>query len=149
MCEILVKAVSVTNPDPDKDQRGCYKRGYLVLIMPDGHVWGREEGLPKFVVIKLPGVPVDNEKIRKYTEEWKAMTGLDPDGGPIIETQQRRRWQIRWVDLPQAARNKLASTGELVIKAGSYLGPSDYTWAQIKHYFRNLETGLDEIEDLV
>lgn len=56
MAEILIKRISVTNPDPEKDERGCYKRGYPVVIMPDGHEWGAEEGPPNFVVIKVPGV---------------------------------------------------------------------------------------------
>ena len=56
MAELLVKARSVANADPDKDRRGCYKRGDIVLAQPDGHEWGRMEGLPDFVVIRVPGL---------------------------------------------------------------------------------------------
>ncbi len=61
MCEILVKLVDQTYPtDSVKDAAGCYKRGDPVVIMPDGHEWGREEGLPKFIVVKVPGISVAN-----------------------------------------------------------------------------------------
>lgn len=43
MAEILVKAVDATNPDTEKDRRGCYKKGYPVVVMLDGHIWGRCE----------------------------------------------------------------------------------------------------------
>lgn len=36
MCEIIVKAIDVTNPDPVRDRRGCYKKGYPVAVYPDG-----------------------------------------------------------------------------------------------------------------
>jgi len=137
MAEILIKAVDATHSNTDKDRRGCYKRGYPVVVMPDGHPWGFEEKLPKFVVIKVPLISVD--KVQKYIEQW-----LDGSGGLL----QRRRWQIRWADLPAAVRNKLASNGEIIIKAGAYSGTFDYTWSQVKGYFRNLETRLDETADL-
>jgi len=40
------------------------------------------------------------------------------------------------------------AAGGLTIKAGDYAGDYDYTWTQIKAYFRNLKTGLDETGDL-
>lgn len=133
MAEILVKAqdASVSN-DALKDRRGCYKRGYPVVVMPDGNPWGTEERLPKFVVFKFPLVPVD--RLQKYVKQWDGV--------------QRRRWRIRWVDLPAAARNLLLSTGEVTIKARpEYTGSFDYTWAQVRDFFRNDETGVDETVD--
>jgi len=137
VAEILVKAVSADHPDPVKSVRGCYKRGMPVVVMPDGHPWGNEERLPKFVVLRIPLVPV--AKAQKYI------------AGQIENdvVMRRRLWIIRWDDLPQVAKNKLATNGELTIKAtAAYTGPSDYTWAQIKSYFRNRLTGLDEAEEL-
>lgn len=145
MAEIIVKAISVTHPDPVKDRRGCYKRGYCVAVYPDGTRWGNEERLPKFVIIKIPGVPVDNAVIQKYTQPQREDV---PDADGNYPVYRRRLWQIRWDDLPQAAKTKLATLGELIIKAGTYTGPRDYTWAQIKGYFRNLKTGLDETADI-
>jgi len=56
MCEILVKAIDHVSADPVLDRRGAYKRGDPVVIMGDGHEWGNKEGLPKFVLLKIPGV---------------------------------------------------------------------------------------------
>ena len=145
MAEIIVKAVSVTHADPEKDRRGCYKRGYPVAVYPDGTRWGACECLPRFVIIKLPGVAVDHPTLVKYIQPEHEDT---PDADGNYPTYRRRRWQIRWADLPTAARNRLQNDGELIIKAGSYGGAFDYTWAQVKAYFRDLKTGLDETGDL-
>ena len=68
MAEILIKAVDATNADPAKDRRGCYKRGYPVVVFPDGHEWGAEERSPKFIVLKLPGVSAD--AVKNQIENW-------------------------------------------------------------------------------
>lgn len=141
MAEILIKAVNATHADPTKDQRGCYKRGFPVLVMPDGHPWGIQERLPKFVVFKFPLIPVDHPTLLKYVQVWQNVEGT-------IVTQ-RRRWRIRWADLPQVTQDLILLNGGLTIRATlAYLGPFDYTWLQVKAYFRNDETGLDELVDL-
>ena len=58
MCEILVMLGNQSHPDKALDKAGCYKRGDAVVVMPDGHEWGRAERPPKFVVVKVPGVAV-------------------------------------------------------------------------------------------
>jgi hypothetical protein len=153
MAEILVKAHDSTHIDPMKDSRACFKRGHPVVVMPDGHQWGTEERLPKFVVLKVPGVPVD--RMKKYVSEWTApQTGdVSPELAGVPDsravTLRRRRWRLRWADLPLLARTKLQTVGELTIKASSdYLGPFDYTWDQAKTFFRNDESGLDETMDV-
>lgn len=220
--EILVKATDSIHPNPTEDLRGSYKRGYPVVVMPDGHIWGSEERLPKFVVIKIPLISV--EKVQKYIQTYSDFTKIpilngdiwidnNPETGyinwnthtlsyagiqyviesasinkkyiywiggttyqvsdtfPLLSDGQfiiaynigglhrleyhtpptiiRRLWQIRWADLPLAARNKLQTTGQLTIKAtAAYIGTYDYTWTQIKTFMRNLKTGLDETEGL-
>lgn len=145
MCEIIVKAIDVTNPDPVKNRRGCYKRGYPVAVYPDGTKWGNEERLPKFVIIKLPGVPVNNPLVQKYIQPQLENV---PNERGEYPTYRRRLWKIRFADLPLTARNKLATQGELTIKVGTYAGVYDYTWTQVKGYFRNQKTNLDETEEL-
>lgn len=137
MAELLIQAVNNSHPDPEKDQRGCWKRGMPVAVMDDGHEWGSQERLPKFAILKLPGVA--KERVQKYIADY-----LDVQGEPV----RRRLWQIRWADLPLAARQKLAGSGELTIKVGSYSGQFDYTWTQIKGFFRNLSSATDETEEL-
>jgi hypothetical protein len=143
MAEILVKAVSAAHSDPAKDRRGCYKAGMPVVVMGDGHGWGTEECLPKFVLIKIPGVSVAT--VLKYVQPQLEET---PDDKGVYLPYRRRLWRIRVEDLPQGAKDKLATAGVLTIKAGSYSGSYDYTWAQVKGYFRNLKTGLDETDNL-
>jgi hypothetical protein len=36
----------------------------------------------------------------------------------------------------------------LTIKVGTYAGTYDYTWTQVKGYFRNQQTGLDETAEI-
>jgi hypothetical protein len=143
MAEILVRAQNVTHPDAEKDRRGCYKIGYPVVVMPDGHPWGNEERLPKFVVIKIPGVSIAT--VKKYIGQQYDDT-KNSDG--VYPVYRRRLWRIRVADMPIAARNKLSTDGVLTIKAGTYSGAYDYTWAQVKGYFRNQKTNLDETADI-
>ena len=142
MAEILIKAIDHTHPDPDIDRRGAYKRGMPVVVFEDGHSWGSEECLPKFVLIKIPEVSAAT--VKKYIEPE---LGDVPDADGSFPIYRRRLWIIRWADLPAGAKLKLAD-GLLIIKAGSYAGAYDYTWTQIKTYFRNMKTGLDETGDL-
>lgn len=55
MTSILIKAVDASHPDPIEDARGCHKRGDPVVVMPDHHVWGRLETIPKFWRVRVPG----------------------------------------------------------------------------------------------
>ncbi|OHD24869.1 MAG: hypothetical protein A2Y38_16170 [Spirochaetes bacterium GWB1_59_5] len=138
MAQLLIKAVDATNPDPDTDRRGCYKSGMIVEVREDTSPRGTLEKWPAFAWITVPGIPADT--VRKYMQpELSALTG---------EVTRRRRWQIRWSELPVGVRNKFQATGQITIKAGGYLGAYDYTWAQVRGYFRDLQTGIDEANDL-
>lgn len=68
MAELLIKAIDATHSAPAKDARGCYKRGDPVVVMPDGHAWGTREALPKFVLLKVPGVTV--AQAQQYIAPW-------------------------------------------------------------------------------
>jgi len=57
MAEFLLKAVDAGHADPATD-RGCWKTGHPVIVMPDGHVWGKEETLPTFFILKIPDLDV-------------------------------------------------------------------------------------------
>ena len=145
MAQILVKAIDATHPDAINDRVGCYKRGMPVVVMPDSHTWGAEERPPKFIVLKIPGVPV--ETVKKYIEpELEDSPGEDKKQQPKI--YRRRMWRFRIDHLPAAAKTKLLKNGELTIRAGTYDGSYDYTWAQVRSYIRNLKTNTDETENL-
>lgn len=116
MAEFLIKEVNASHPDQEKDARGCYKRGDIVVAMPDGHQWGLEERLPKFVVVKVPGV--NHERARKYLTS---------------DSNLRRRFRIRVDDVPATIRNQLRNTGQATV-----------TWTQLRGFLRDKVTGLDE-----
>jgi len=134
MASLLIKAVDATNPDPDID-RGCYKAGMIVEVREDNAPRGLLEKWPAFAWIHVPGVPAD--VVRKYAEpEYHVLE--------IGAVKRRRRWQIRWADLPMGVRNKFAAKGEITIKAGDYSGAYDYLWSTMGGFFRDMLTGQDE-----
>jgi hypothetical protein len=146
MAEALLFAANNTNhEDPAKDLRGSWKRGYLVVVKPDGWSWGREEDpaqtvAPRtFVLLKFPGVSVAS--VEKYLA---AQT--DDAGGTLLVAQvvRRRLWQVQYAELPLAARNKLATTGVLTIAPSG----GDYTWTQVKGFFMRLDTNARETAEL-
>lgn len=137
MAEILVKAADT----PGVVHPLRWLRGQAVVVMEDGHAWGAEERLPKFVVLKVPGVPV--LRLEKYLSQRVAGEEL------AVEPPRRRVWQVQLQTLPLAARQKLQTEGELTIlvPAFGYAGAFDYTWAQVKAFFLNTVTALAETED--
>jgi hypothetical protein len=108
-----------------------------VVVMEDGHTWGAEETLPKFVVVKIPGVTAD--KARSFID-----VQLDDDAGGLNLTAQgqrqafrRREWGVNWATLPAGIKNTLLTTGEVTV-----------TVAQIRAFLRRIRddaqfTGLD------
>jgi hypothetical protein len=144
MAEILIRAKNNVHADPTKDRQGSYKRGMPVVVMDDGHIWGSKEGLPDFVVLKVP--MVSKERVMKYFEPQVVQNGFEEDGiTPHFDTYRRRLWRLRVDDLPAGAITKFQTDGEITIKASpDYTGPYDYTWSNVKGYFRNQETDLDE-----
>ena len=71
--EFLVRAEShpmdkLTQEEVDKlnsGQRDSYnarlQKGDIVVVRPDGWKWGKCECLPEFIVVKVPGVPVNTD----------------------------------------------------------------------------------------
>lgn len=59
MCELLVKAIDATHPDPIINLAGCYKRGDVVSVKPDGFNWGAgESDTSVFEIVKMVGMSV-------------------------------------------------------------------------------------------
>ncbi len=57
----------------DKYERS-YRKGDLVVVMPNGHKWGNEERPPKFVIVKVPDLNV--EVARNYITNWERKCSL-------------------------------------------------------------------------
>jgi hypothetical protein len=67
---------SNTHPDPEKDRRGCYKKGYPVSIKPDGWYegnpyWAQSAYADKtaWVVVDVPDATV--EELQPYSMMWR------------------------------------------------------------------------------
>lgn len=95
----------------------------------------------KFYVIKVPGIPA--ERVQKYFQPHYG-AGAEIEA-PVIA---RRRWVLRGADLPAAARQKFQQQGFVTIKAGAYNGPYDYTWPQVRGFFRDNLLNVDETGEL-
>lgn len=136
MAEFLIKAIDATHSDSIKDQRGCYKRGDIVDLRPDGWTWGGLELLApanggKFVVLKVTDVTVEQVKqfaINKLgaLAHWlmSETSGVDAEGAPIIVRRRRLRFDVDLV--PAGVRNTLNKTGQY-----------STTWTAIKGYLRD------------
>jgi hypothetical protein len=129
MAELLIKAIDATNPDPGKDATGCYKRGDIICVRPDGFQWGSEERRApanggRAVIVKIPGVTP--AQIRNFIRNRWA---TDVDGEDIDQALgqlRRRRIRIDVADLPAQVRQTLNQTGEF-----------STTWTAIRQYVRN------------
>lgn len=100
MAEILIKAVSARHWNPEKELRACYHAGDPVVVMPDGHAWGKEEGLPLFWVLKIPGVAVS--RVESFLERTS-------------DTSRRREWSLDIQALPAGARRQITEAGTLTV----------------------------------
>jgi len=58
MAELLVMNVDNVGRTPEKTAL-LYKRGDVVVVMPDGHVWGAKESPPTFRIVHRLGPPED------------------------------------------------------------------------------------------
>ena len=67
MAEFCIKRVDNTNDDQETDRRGCYKRGDVIEIGPDGSY----QNQPHLTVLVVNGL--DHEKIMKFMEERKEL----------------------------------------------------------------------------
>ena len=94
MCIFKVIAQSANHVDPEKDVRGCYKRGDIVTVLENDSTYalpkpdGSYKHFPKFVMIKVATISVDTA--RAYLDQWQAIidyeivqTNLQVDGARI------------------------------------------------------------------
>lgn len=111
MAELLVKAIDGTNPDPAGDAL-CYKSGDIVVVAADGHLWGRRECLPDFLVVRIPGVSVEE------AGQYLAPVYLAPAVEPVMVV--RRRFRLNYL---AAIAATLGPDGVAIITAADWLVP--------------------------
>jgi hypothetical protein len=76
--EFLVINFDHINSDPDKDRRGCMKRGMVASYFPDGKTWGSDECLPKFVIIKVPNLTESEiNAYEGFRKQWREDIGYE------------------------------------------------------------------------
>lgn len=83
MCELLLRVTDKVNPDFYMNTK-CTKRGDVVVVQPDGWVWGeRELTLPFWRILKAPGASMSAGETFLAPE-------LDTDPQNPSRTLQRR-----------------------------------------------------------
>jgi hypothetical protein len=115
MAEILLRAQNQIDipSDPEKAAR-LRVPGDVVVVMPDGHSWGSREGLPRFWIIKVPGLSV--ETVKKLTDALYVDTGtVDGAGNPILRMVNKSRYTLPIARLKKPQRDTLAGTGVLTV----------------------------------
>lgn len=82
MARLAIKAISRIHSDPVKDQLGSYKRGMPAMLFEDGHVWGGDEGLPKFVHLDITDGSAAT--VRHYLKQWERTLALTVDSSDPV-----------------------------------------------------------------
>ena len=84
MAELLVRAESSINPSASEV-------GDIIVVRPDGFVWGSLECLPEYLQVKLPQISYDDIKHFELS--------LLDTTGPHMRLVKRRKWHIpsSWV----------------------------------------------------
>lgn len=148
MAEILIRAIDNFHPDPEKDRAGSWKRGYPVVVRPDGHEWGIKECLPGFVLLKIPGTSVD--AVRHYISSWD----FDVDYEVVASNEQGYR--VRVFGQNVSASGQAALTKEQIETWLTNHGATVHSWGQNEVTFDlpttdpvKLQRFRDELRDAV
>lgn len=115
MAEILLRAQQQIDvpADPEKAAR-LRVPGDVVCVFEDGHSYGTRECLPRFWIIKIPGLSV--ETVRRLTDAWYEDTGeVDGSGQPIMRMVNKSRYTLPIARLKKPQRDELANTGILTV----------------------------------
>jgi len=163
MAELLVRLKNNTHSDPVKD-RMCYKRGDVVLVMPDGHPWGNSEGLPDFVVIRTDQTVAQMEKfcqihevsevvtrevpLKKWTEEKARQTFGEFIEPPVEGTKQIRKVGKRKIATIMLTGKVLKSDtrrrwrlSETIVSSAEKTGFKDISFVRLRNSLKDKITG--------
>jgi len=104
MAELLIKRAahwmdSLTEDDVRKLSpvlQRTYRRrkqvGDVVVVMPDGHKWGRRECWPRYIVVKVPDMSV--KEARRYIEREMTPRWDDIQGRTVYISTKTRRYSF-------------------------------------------------------
>ena len=81
------------------------RKGDIIVVRPDGWPWGKEERPPRFIVLKIPKMSV--EEAKKYEESLSTGTVKVIDGKevPDIKLLKVRKYQINIDIINNAIKN--------------------------------------------
>ena len=109
MAELLVKAQEPWNNDLPNAPSERSRLGDIIVVRPDSHVWGNEECLPRFIVVKVTNMTYDDAK--HLEESLMVDDGLDEHGIIKRKMAKVRKWQV-----PQAYMLDAIHDGNSVIE---------------------------------
>lgn len=90
--EFLIKAQEPWNNSDANAPSERSRLGDVIVIRPDGWVWGREECLPRFIVVKVTNLSYDDAK--HFEESLIVPDGVDTQGNPKTKLAKVRKWQV-------------------------------------------------------
>jgi hypothetical protein len=67
--------------------------GDIIVVRPDGWVWGKEECLPNFIVVKVPSIPL--ETVKQYEQSLYDTTIPEK---PVLLKRRKYRIPEVWVN---------------------------------------------------
>ena len=80
----------------DKDTRQSYEArfqiGDIIAVRPDGWIWGKKERLPNFIVVKIPGMNL--EEAQEYEKRLTKKIYIPEAGIWDDRIIKRRKYQI-------------------------------------------------------
>jgi len=107
MCELLIQAkghwmddftqeqIDALDDSKKASRNARIQLGDIVVIKPNGWVWGREETLPNYYIIKVPNISVEEAEYATQS----LMDNTDPEKPVMLK---KRKYQI-----PQQIINQL------------------------------------------
>ena len=120
MAEVLIKLERASN----ESDLTAWTRLHPVSVRPDGFVWGAAERPPKFLVVRLTGMTV--EQAKQYIVPDTDNTDL---ANPIYHAIRKYKFDIDDATIPKQVRKKI----DAAIANGTIL---EVTQAQIAAYIK-------------
>jgi len=88
--EILIKIGDNVSSNPLEDNRGSYKSGDIVMIVPAGHKWSDAERAG-FLILQAD---LTQSQVREFMQPDEIVVGQDKTGREIKEIVARRKYRV-------------------------------------------------------
>lgn len=108
MAELLVKLESSTDPTNLK----TWDRGHVISVQEDGWPWGSSECPPKFCVVKISDMTV--EEARVYLESEMEIPEEGRHDMKVLSIR-KNKFDLDDVSLPKEKTDELKNTGKMSI----------------------------------